>query len=64
MSEETTLNYVTRKEYLRTQVPQWFVSKCGLKVGDKLRWDLRVIDGELVCVVTPRKIENTGEKRS
>ena len=42
---------------LRTTVPINVVRQWKLKVGDKLDWEWKVIDGEMVQVV--RKVEKT-----
>ena len=50
----TTLSLaVSSSESLRTTVPTHIVSQFKLKAGDKLDWDLRVIDGKLNIVIAP-----------
>ena len=40
---------------IRCVVPNFIVEQFGLKVGDFLDWELRVVDGVLCIIVTPVK---------
>ena len=40
---------------LRTSVPSWVVSHFTLEVGDRLGWEMTVVDGALALVVVPKK---------
>ena len=40
---------------LRTTVPQWVVEHFSLTPGDAVNWALKVENGEVSLVVTPKK---------
>ena len=40
---------------LRTPVPQWVVEHFSLTPGDAVNWALKVENGEVSLVVTPKK---------
>jgi len=40
---------------LRTTVPTGIVKQFDLSEGDKLRWEIKAKDGDLIIVVTPLK---------
>ena len=53
---ETILNLaVSQSESLRTTVPSHIVSQFNLKQNDRLRWELKVINGSLKIIITPVK---------
>ena len=39
----------------RTTVPAAIMNQFNLKEGDKLDWELKVIDGDLLVIVKPEK---------
>lgn len=47
---------------LRTTVPSAIISQFNMRSGDKLKWEMRLIDGELIVIVEPRKEETLREK--
>ena len=50
----TTLSLaVSNSDSLRTTVPTHIVSQFKMEAGDKLTWDLKVIDGKLNIVIAP-----------
>jgi len=50
--EETTLTHAsTRGNSLRTTVPVGVARQLGLKEGDKLRWEIRADNNELIILV-------------
>ena len=54
MGEITVLGKATSKgSSLRTTVPRGIVKHFGLKKGDKLNWEIAVVNGELVIIVKP-----------
>jgi hypothetical protein len=54
---ETTLSLATSKsESLRTTVPSWVVSHFKLKEGDILDWEMKVVDGVLSLIVSPKPV--------
>ena len=57
MGKKTVLGagLVGSDKYLRCAVPNFIVEQFGLKVGDFLDWELRVVDGVLCIIVTPVK---------
>jgi len=56
MPEETVLHVATSKSHsLRTTVPIGIARQFKLEVGDKLSWDIRAKNNELMIVVTPKK---------
>lgn len=42
---------------LRTTVPQWVVEHFSLTPGDAVNWALKVENGEVSLVVTPKRID-------
>ena len=51
---ETTLHLaVSQSESLRTTVPSHIVSQFNLSPKDRLRWEMKVIDGDLKIVIIP-----------
>ncbi|MDR0492191.1 MAG: AbrB family transcriptional regulator [Nitrososphaerota archaeon] len=57
MGDTTKLNYAANKKYLKASIPSFLVAKYGLKIGDCLKWDIIVVDGEQIIKVTPVKAE-------
>lgn len=50
----TTLQRVSSTtKSLKTTVPVAIVQQLGLAAGDRLQWQMRVVDGELSLVVSP-----------
>ena len=60
MGEITVLTKATSKsKSLRTTIPMGIVKQFNLSEGDKLNWEIRAEDGELIIVVRPLKgLEN------
>ncbi|WP_290902500.1 AbrB/MazE/SpoVT family DNA-binding domain-containing protein [Ferroglobus sp.] len=57
MSEITVLTRATSKSRsLRTTVPIGIVRQFNLSEGDKLEWEIRAENGELIIVVKPLKV--------
>jgi len=62
MGEITVLTKATSKSNsLRTTVPQGIVKQFNLSKGDKLNWEIKAENGELIIVVRPLK-ERKGDK--
>jgi len=62
MGEITMLTKATSKSRsLRTIIPMGIVKQFSLSEGDKLNWEIRAEDGELIIVVKPLK--STKSKR-
>ena len=40
---------------LRSTVPAYIVRQFKLKEGDRIKWELKVVDGEMAIFVTPLK---------
>ncbi|MDE0090096.1 MAG: AbrB family transcriptional regulator [Thaumarchaeota archaeon] len=40
---------------LRSTVPAYIVRQFELKEGDRIKWELKVVDGEMAIFVTPIK---------
>ena len=40
---------------LRSTVPAYIVRQFELKEGDRIKWELKVVDGEMAIFVTPLK---------
>jgi antitoxin component of MazEF toxin-antitoxin module len=56
MGELTSLNKATTKnESLRTTVPRSIIKHFGLTDEDKLEWNLKVENGEIIIHVKPIK---------
>jgi len=56
MGEITVLTKATSKsKSLRTTVPMGIVKQFNLSEGDKLNWEIKAEDGDLVIVVRPEK---------
>lgn len=56
MGEITVLTKATSKsKSLRTTIPIGIVRQFNLSEGDKLNWEIRAEEGELVIVVKPIK---------
>ncbi|HEW63645.1 MAG: AbrB/MazE/SpoVT family DNA-binding domain-containing protein [Fervidicoccaceae archaeon] len=56
MGEITMLTKATSKsKSLRTTVPMGILKQFNLSEGDKLSWEIRAEDGELIIVVKPLK---------
>jgi len=54
--EETILTHAsTRGDSLRTTVPIGVARQLGLKEGDKLRWEIRADNNNLIIMVKPVK---------
>jgi len=54
--EETILTHAsTRGNSLRTTVPIGVARQLGLKEGDKLRWEIRADNNNLIVLVMPVK---------
>jgi len=54
--EETILTHAsTRGSSLRTTVPIGVARQLGLKEGDKLRWEIRADNNDLIIMVKPIK---------
>ena len=63
MAEITTLHPATSKSHsLRTTVPIGIARQFNLEEGDKLRWEIRSQDDQLVIIVNPEK-KKKGTKR-
>ncbi|MGC9068680.1 MAG: AbrB/MazE/SpoVT family DNA-binding domain-containing protein [Thermoprotei archaeon] len=63
MREVTILNKATAKsKSLRTTIPIGIVKQFNLSVRDKLNWEIRADDGELIIVVKPVKEHERYEK--
>ena len=63
MGEETVLTRASVKgRSLRTTVPSGIVKLFDLRQGDRLRWEIKVYDGELLIVVKPIRREDGNEK--
>ncbi len=60
--ETTTLTKATSKsESLRTTVPAGIARQFKLKEGDKLDWEIKPRNKNLIIVVTPISIGKKGE---
>ena len=57
MTEKTNLVFANRSGSLRTTVPSHIVKQFHLKAGDRLDWELKVMDGEIKVIVSPVKVE-------
>ncbi|HDD45435.1 MAG TPA: AbrB/MazE/SpoVT family DNA-binding domain-containing protein [Candidatus Desulfofervidus auxilii] len=56
MGEITVLTRATSKsKSLRTTIPMGIVKQFNLSEGDKLNWEIRAENGELIIVVRPLK---------
>ena len=56
--EQTILTHAsTRGNSLRTTVPIGVARQLGLKEGDRLRWEIRAENNDLVVLVKPLKEE-------
>jgi len=56
--EQTILTHAsTRGNSLRTTVPIGVARQLGLKEGDRLRWEIRAENNDLVILVKPLKEE-------
>lgn len=55
MTEYTKLVTANTATSLRTTVPMSLVRHFGLKVGDRIKWDLESRGGDIVVVVKPAK---------
>jgi len=56
--EQTILTHAsTRGNSLRTTVPIGIARQLGLKEGDRLRWEIRAENNDLVILVRPPKEE-------
>lgn len=54
----TTLQRVSStSKSLKATVPVAIVQQLGLEAGDRLQWQMRVVDGELSLVVSPEVSE-------
>ena len=52
----TTLTLaVSKSDSLRTTVPTHIVSQFNLQAGNKLTWELEVVNGKLKIVINPIK---------
>jgi len=61
MGEITVLTKATSKsKSLRTTVPISIVKQFNLSAGDKLSWEIKAKNGELVIVVKPLKQRKRG----
>ncbi len=61
MGEITVLTKATSKGLsLRTTVPHGIVKHFGLKEGDKLSWEIAIVNSELVIIVRPLRGESHG----
>lgn len=57
MGEITVLTKATSKsKSLRTTIPIGIVKQFNLSRGDKLNWEIRAENGELVIIVRPMKL--------
>ncbi|RLG96202.1 AbrB family transcriptional regulator [Candidatus Bathyarchaeota archaeon] len=62
MGEITVLTKATSKsKSLRTTIPMGIVKQFDLSEGDKLNWEIRAEDGELIIIVKPLK--RKGERK-
>jgi len=62
MGEITVLTKATSKsKSLRTTIPMSIVKQFDLSEGDKLNWEIRAEDGELIIIVKPLK--RKGERK-
>jgi len=58
MGDVTILTKATSKSRsLRTTVPIGIVKQFNLSVGDRLSWEIKAENGELIIVVRPMKEE-------
>ena len=56
MGEITVLSRATSKSRsLRTTIPIGIVKQFNLSEGDRLNWEIKAEDGELIIVVRPLK---------
>lgn len=56
MGEITTLTRATLKsKSLRTTIPVGIARQFNLTVGDKVIWEIKAKNGELIIIVTPIK---------
>jgi len=56
VGEITVLTRATSKsKSLRTTIPMGIVKQFNLSEGDKLNWEIRAENGELIIVVRPLK---------
>jgi len=54
MGEVTVITRATTKgSSLRTTVPHGIVKHFGLREGDKLSWEIAIVNNELVIIVRP-----------
>ena len=58
MGEITSITKATKSsKSLRTTIPVGISRQFNLSVGDKLNWEIKAKDGELIITVTPLKNE-------
>ena len=62
MGEITMLTKATSKSRsLRTTIPMGIVKQFNLSEGDRLNWEIRVQDRELIIIVRPLKEKKGGK---
>ena len=62
MGETTILTKATSKSRsLRTTIPMGIVKQFNLSEGDRLNWEVRVQDRELIIIVRPLKEKKGGK---
>ncbi|RLE60900.1 MAG: AbrB family transcriptional regulator [Thermoprotei archaeon] len=62
MGEITVLTKATSKSRsLRTTIPIGIVKQFNLSEGDKLNWEIRAEDGNLIIVVKPIRVRKDDE---
>ena len=59
MTETTNLVIANQSESLRTTIPVSFVRQFKLVAKDQIEWDMKVIDGKLIIIITPVKKNKT-----
>ena len=63
MGEITTLSKATTKSNsLRTVIPMGIVKLFNLSKGDKLSWEIKADNGELLIIVRPLKGEDNAKR--
>lgn len=59
MGEMTRITKATNKSNsLRTTIPIGIVRQFNLSIGEKLNWEIKARNGDLIIIVTPIKSEN------
>lgn len=59
MGEITRITKATNKSNsLRTTIPIGIARQFNLSIGEKLNWEIKARNGDLIIVITPIKNEN------